>query len=133
MLLEIESRDLDSYTCIKTFPNCPFNVGDKINKDQICQFPDGYFSDPDFFTPNYTESIGVMDMEIEGYKMNVNKDAGNVNWGCRSFTKDEISIIDQAFGIFQRKDLNIGIGRDGEGFTKVNFYVISKLNKYLNK
>jgi hypothetical protein len=106
--------------CIKSFPGT--NVGDVVT------IPFKMF-DPEFFGSNETR----IDIEFEGYELEIHRGSEQVNWGCRSFTFDEINQINNVFQIFQSKDLHLGISRYMSNFNNIDFNKIDKLSKAISK
>jgi len=110
--------DLVMVECIKSYPGCPYDLNTPFNTQY-----DPLFDNPDFFRVTKL----AQKIEIEGYESSITPGSG-VNWGCRSFTKEEMKTIVDAFNIIDGKELGIQVGRIGANIDSDKMINIRALN-----
>ena len=114
-----------SYVCIKAFPGV--KVGDKF---EASSKPVEFF-DPEYFDFEY--EFVIPEVKICGY--DVTFEGSNINWGCRSFTIEEIKTVQAAVEVIEGKELQFRLGYDSKS-DQVNandLENIIKFYKFKNK
>jgi hypothetical protein len=118
----LESPEIVKYKCIKAFPGV--KVGDEVDFD--AKQGQDYYSD-EYFTPVFENPIPKI--EFQGYELNV--EGNRVNWGCKSFSKEEIKSVIDFVKVFNEMDLQIGLKHNQDNFDAIEIIKLEQLYKTL--
>ena len=121
-MLEPADLNIVKYKCIKEFP------GTKVNDELefVAALGHDYYL-PEYFTPIYENPIPKI--EFQGYELKV--DGNRVNWGCKSFSKEEIKSVIDFVKVFNKMDLKIGLKHTQDNFDEINVDELEQLYKVL--